>query len=214
MDATHANWEAIVSIVEAHPAAERIIPSTSCALPDHHLVVRMARGDQNALRELMRRHRSRVQGFAARMLSDRDQIDDVVNDTFVAAWRQAAKFEQRASVTTWLLAIAKNRALTTRKERRWREETLEDDQAAQIVDHSDTPDVVVEQKDGAKMLRRLTSSLPAHQAQLIDLVYYRGKSVREVAAIVGIPDNTVKTRMFLARKSLAALLCAEGFSWA
>ena len=62
------------------------------------------------------------------------------------------------------------------------------------------------------MLRRLTASLPAHHAQLIDLVYYRGKSVRQVAAIVGIPDNTVKTRMFLARRRLASMLAGEGIS--
>ena len=79
-----------------------------------------------------------------------------------------------------------------------------------LVDDRDTPDMVVEQKNGAEMLRRLTAKLPAHQAELIDLVYYRGKSVREVAAIVGIPDNTVKTRMFLARKRLATMLAAEG----
>lgn len=211
MDATHATWEAALSIVEADPAQElanrAAIP---CVPSDLQLVHRMAGRDQNALRELMRRHRARVQRFAARILSDRDQIDDVVNDTFVAAWRQAACFEQRASVATWLLAIAKYRALNTRKEHRRREEALEDDQAAKLVDQSDTPDIVVEQKDGANLLRKLTAMLPKQQARLIHLVYYHGKSVREVAAIVGIPDNTVKSRMFLARKRLAILLAAEG----
>jgi RNA polymerase sigma-70 factor (ECF subfamily) len=130
----------------------------------------------------------------------------------MAAWHQAAKFERRASVATWLLAIAKNRALSMRQEHRRREEALDDDYAATLVDHRDTADMVLEQQDGAKVLRRLTANLPAHQAQLINLVYYQGKSVREVAAIVGIPDNTVKTRMFLARRRLASLLAAEGIN--
>jgi RNA polymerase sigma-70 factor (ECF subfamily) len=97
----------------------------------------------------------------------------------MAAWRQAAKFERRASVATWLLAIAKNRALTMRQEDRRREEALDDDYAATLVDHRDTADMVLEQQDGAnKVLRRLTANLPAHQAQLINLVYYHIRASR------------------------------------
>lgn len=204
-----------MSILEAWPAALHTILVAAPQLPsDQDLVARMADGDQSALRELMRRNRGRLQRFVARKLNDRDQIDDVVNDTFMSAWREAAKFERRASVATWLLAIAKNRALSMRQEHRRREEALDDDYAATLVDHRDTADMVLEQQDGAKVLRRLTTNLPAHQAQLINLVYYHGKSVREVAAIFGIPDNTVKSRMFLARRRLATLLSAEGINQA
>jgi len=174
----------------------------------------MADGDQSALRELMRRNRGRLQRFVTRLLNDRDQIDDVVNDTFMAAWRQAAKFERRASVATWLLAIAKKRVWAMRQQHRWREESLDDDHAATLVDHYDTPDMVLEQQGGAKVLRRLIANLPAHQAQLINLVYYHGKSLREVAAIFRIPDNTVKSRMFLARKKLAEMLSKAGIETA
>jgi len=204
-----------VSLVETCPVALHTIRVAVPQLPpDQDLVARMADGDQSALRELMRRNRGRLQRFVTRLLNDRDQIDDVVNDTFMAAWRQAAKFERRASVATWLLAIAKNRALSMRQEHRRREEALDDDYAATLVDHYDTPDMVLEQQGGAKVLRRLIANLPAHQAQLINLVYYHGKSVREVAAIFGIPDNTVKSRMFLARRRLATLLSAEGINQA
>jgi len=172
----------------------------------------MADGDQSALRELMRRNHGRLQLFVARRLNDRDQIDDVINDTFMAAWCQAAKFEGRASVATWLLAIAKKRAWRMGRQHRRPEESLDDDHAATLVDHRDTPDMVLEHQDGAKVLRRLTANLPANQAQLINLVYYRGKSLREVAGILRIPDNTVKSRMFLARRRLATLLSAAGIN--
>ena len=66
----------------------------------------------------------------------------------------------------------------------------------------------------AEALNSALPELPVHQAQLINLVYNQGKSVREAAAIVGIPDNTVKTRMFLARRRLASLLAAEGINGA
>ena len=99
---------------------------------DQELVNRMARGDQNALRELMLRHRGRVQRFTGRFLQDRDRIDDVVNDVFVAAWRQARAFEQRATVTTWLLAIAKFRAMSAHSEYRQREEAFDEAAAAKL----------------------------------------------------------------------------------
>jgi RNA polymerase sigma-70 factor (ECF subfamily) len=204
-----------LSIVEACPAARHTIGVAALRLPsDQDLVARMADGDQSALRELMRRNRGRLRLFVARRLNDRDQIDDVINDTFMAAWRQAAKFEGRASVATWLLAIAKKRAWKMRQQHRRPEESLDDDHAATLADHRDTPDMVLEHQDGAKVLRRLTANLPANQAQLINLVYYRGKSLREVAAILRIPDNTVKSRMFLARRRLATLLSAEGVNQA
>ena len=211
MNATRQTREAILSIVEVYPAA---IGASAIAAPkeasEQDLVARMATGDQSALRELMRRNRARVHRFVLRMLHDSDRIEEVVNDTFMAAWRQAGKFERRSSVATWLLAIARNRALSARNEGRRREEALDDEHAATLVDERATPDVIIEQRDGAAVLRRLTARLPANQARLIDLIYYRGKSVREVAQMVGIPDNTVKSRTFLARRRLAALLAAEG----
>jgi DNA-directed RNA polymerase specialized sigma24 family protein len=99
------------------PAEAAILRGSAPRGPsDQELVNGMARGDQNALRELMLRHRGRVQRFTARFLQDRDRIDDVVNDVFVAVWRQARAFEQRASVVTWLLAIAKFRAMSAHSE--------------------------------------------------------------------------------------------------
>jgi RNA polymerase sigma-70 factor (ECF subfamily) len=76
------------------------------------------------------------------------------------------KFERRASVASWLLAIAKNRALSMRQEHRRREEALDDDYAATLVDHSDTTDMVREQQDGAKVLRRLTVARDSEYPEL------------------------------------------------
>ena len=74
----------------------------------------------------------------------------------------------------------------------------------------DNPEVALARKDMGRVLRECLSALPACQAEVMDLVYYHEKSVREVAVIVGIPENTVKTRMFGARKRLAAMLQAAG----
>src|SRR5439155_20262676 len=90
------------------------------------------------------------------------------------------------------------------------EEELDDETAEAIEDTSDDPEVVLTKKDKSALIRKCMSCLSADHREIIDLVYYHEKSVEEVAEIVGIPENTVKTRMFYARKKLAELLEAAG----
>ena len=81
---------------------------------------------------------------------------------------------------------------------------------AAIEDPSDDPEIALEKKDKSALIRKCLTGLSAEHREIIDLVYYHEKSVEEVAEIVGIPENTVKTRMFYARKKLAELLKAAG----
>ena len=94
--------------------------------------------------------------------------------------------------------------------RRKPEQELDDETAEAIEDTSDTPEVALEKKEKGEVLRKCMSSLSPEHREIIDLVYYHEKSVEEVAEIVGIPEATVKTRMFYARKKLAELLKAQG----
>ena len=90
------------------------------------------------------------------------------------------------------------------------EEELDDETAAAIEDPEDDPEVAMQKKDKSQVLRKCLEALSPEHREIIDLVYYHEKSVEEVAEIVGIPENTVKTRMFYARKKLAELLKAAG----
>ena len=123
-------------------------------------------------------------------------------------WRQAGRFQGRSQVTTWLLAIARNKALSALRRRS--NEELDDDAAAAIEDPQDNPEVTLQKRQKAEILLHcLTQLSPAHR-QVTDLVYYHEKSIDEVAEITGVPQNTVKTRMFYARKRIAELLAAQG----
>ena len=82
--------------------------------------------------------------------------------------------------------------------------------AAAIVDPADDPETALQKKNRGELIRRSLARLSPDQSEVIDLVYYHEKSVEEVAEIVGIPENTVKTRLFYARKKLADLLKAAG----
>ena len=130
--------------------------------------------------------------------------EDLLSDVFLDVWRKAASFEARSSVSTWLLAIARYKALSARRRRTDAE--LDDELASAIVDPADDPELVLQKKNQAEVLRRSLARLSPEHGEVIDLVYYHGKSVGEVAEIVGISEATVKTRMFYARKKLADLV--------
>jgi len=123
-------------------------------------------------------------------------------------WRQAGRFEGRSAVSTWLLAIARFKALSALRRRP--DEELDEETASAIEDPADDPGTALEKKDKSAVIRKRLMGLSAEHREVVDLVYYHEKSVEEVAEIVGIPENTVKTRMFYARKRLAELLKSEG----
>jgi RNA polymerase sigma-70 factor (ECF subfamily) len=134
--------------------------------------------------------------------------EDLISEVFLDVWRQAGRFEGRSAVSTWMLAIARFKALSALRRRP--DEELDEETASAIEDPTDDPGTTLEKKDKGAMIRKCLVGLSADHREIIDLVYYHEKSVEEVAQIVGIPENTVKTRMFYARKRLAELLKAAG----
>ena len=127
---------------------------------------------------------------------------------FLDVWRQAGRFEARSAISTWPLTIARYKALSALRRRP--DEELDEEAAAAIEDPADDPEVAIEKKDKGEILQKCLAALSPEHREIIDLVYYHEKSVEEVAEIVDIPENTVKTRMFYARKRLAELLKAAG----
>ena len=175
---------------------------------DEVLIARIAVGDRLAMQVLFARHHVRVYRFVLRLVRNEATAEDLISDVFLDVWRQAGKFEGRSAVSTWMLSIARFKALSALRRRP--EQELDDETAEQIEDQSDDPEVALAKKDKAAVLRQALSKLSAEHREIVDLVYYHEKSVEEVAGIVGIPEATVKTRMFYARKKLSELLKEQG----
>jgi RNA polymerase sigma-70 factor (ECF subfamily) len=175
---------------------------------DEVLIGRIANGDRLAMQVLFARHHVRVYRFVLRLVSNPTVAEDLISDVFLDVWRQAGRFEARSAVSTWLLAIARFKALSAVRKRQDGE--LDDETAERMEDTSDTPEVALQKKNKGEVLRDCLKSLSPEHREIIDLVYYHEKSVEEVAELVGIPENTVKTRMFYARKRLSELLKAAG----
>jgi len=188
------------------------IPTNNVRRPtiitDETLIRQIAGGHKLAMRALFARHQVKVYRFALRIVRDAALADDVVSETFIDAWQHAERFEGRSSVSTWLLGIARHKALTAANRRPT--ESLDCEQAQSAVDTANDPEAELGDKDRGAVIRRCLQSLSPEHAEIIDLVYYQEKSIKEIVEILGIPENTVKTRMFYARKRLAALVAAEG----
>ena len=164
----------------------------------------IAHGERRAMNQLYARHNARVYRFILRITGNASVAEDLVSDVFLEVWRQAGRFEGRSQVSTWLLAIARNKAISATRRRKYDE--LNDEALELIEDPADDPEETLEKNERATLLRKCLDRLsPAHR-EIIDLVYYHEKSVEEAAEITGIPAATVKTRMFYARKQLAAMV--------
>jgi RNA polymerase sigma-70 factor, ECF subfamily len=187
--------------VAAVPAIAATAAETSS---DEILIERIAAGNKLAMQALFARHRTSVYRWLLRFVSNETLAEDLLSEVFLDVWRQAARFECRSSVSTWLLSIARHNALSARRRRT--EAELDEKIQATVADPADDPEVALGEKDRDELLRRALTRLSPEHRQVIDLVYYHEKSVDEVAQILDVPPATVKTRMFYARKKLAELV--------
>jgi RNA polymerase sigma-70 factor, ECF subfamily len=170
---------------------------------DKALITRIAAGDRSAMQALFARYRVRVYRWLLRLVDDDALAEDLLSEVFLDVWRQAASFEGRSSVSTWLLAIAYYKALSARRRRTDAE--LDEATVARVPDMADDPEVALQRKNRAEALPQSLPRLSLEHREVIDLAYYHGKSVKEIAEIVCINEAIVKTRMFYARRKLAEL---------
>ena len=193
------------------PASPRGSPEQR-ADAEMDLVRRMQSGDEQALGAFYDRWFVVVSAVVARILRSDGDVEDVIEETFWQAWRQADRFvEGRGSVQTWLLTIARSRALDRlRAARRRREESLDesgaldappamDDAAAS---NAGDPSLAVEHAERRRLVLAALADLPGEQRQALELGYFGGLSQTEIAEHTGQPLGTVKTRMRLAMQKL------------
>lgn len=175
---------------------------------DAGLMRRIVQRDQAALAVLFGRHQTRVFRFVLRLVRNEAAAEELTNEVFMEVWRNASRFEGRSTLSSWMLGIAHNKAISSLRKRR--EEGLDEDYANTIADDGDTPEVELQKHDKGALLRGCIDRLGADHREIIDLVYYQELSVAEAATVLSIPENTVKTRMFYARKKLSELLKEAG----
>jgi RNA polymerase sigma-70 factor, ECF subfamily len=177
---------------------------------DTTLLGRIADGDATALRSLYRRVSNRAMAIALRLLKDKAEAEDIVQDTFLEVWRRAAQYEpSRGGAAAWVVTIARNRAIDRlRAHARSAKKTRAQLDQPSVSSEPVGLELALQKRDRERVLGALLS-LPPEQRYVIELAYFEGMSQTEIASHSREPLGTVKTRMRLAMAKLADLLGGE-----
>jgi RNA polymerase sigma-70 factor (ECF subfamily) len=177
-------------------------------LRDADLVARIADRDEIALATLYRRHAGTLLALGLRILGAAGDAEDVVQETFLQVWRQAARYDPtRSSVSSWLVLMARSRAIDRLRNRRVAERVVHAAEGeASEVDTSPGAERNVFFAERRARIRRALAALPAEQREVIELAFFRGLTQSEIALKTSTPLGTVKTRTLLAMKKLRAAL--------
>jgi RNA polymerase sigma-70 factor (ECF subfamily) len=149
-----------------------------------------------------------VYRYALRLTGSTTIAEETVGDVFLEVWGSAASYAGRSQVTTWLLGIARHKALSARRQNR--ELQLDERIAFAIEDPADDPEQNLLNLSRASVIARCIAQLSQRQREVVDLFYLREKPISEVVAIVGASESTIKSRMFYARCRMATLLEQAG----
>ncbi|MCZ6852859.1 MAG: sigma-70 family RNA polymerase sigma factor [Gammaproteobacteria bacterium] len=161
------------------------------------LIDRIANKDETALQALHSAYYRRLARFLLRMTGDSELVLEIVNDVFLVVWHNAGKFRGDSHLSTWLIGIAYRKALKAlEKARKWN--SFEEVPTNLATDDSDAHNHLDMQTSLAM--------LSADHRAVLELTYYFGYSYKEIAVIFDCPENTVKTRMFYARRALQTIL--------
>src|SRR3569833_2699471 len=168
------------------------------ATSDDMLLQSIADGNRTSMHILYCRHNVRVYRFILRIVRDATTAEDLVSQVVLDVWRTAGQFQGRSQVSTWLLSIARFKALTAMRQRRF--EDIDQDDVREIADDSDTPETSLDRSDTSAIQHACIQKLsPAHR-EIITLVYYQKKTKKKNNQNNNNPQNTKKTQKNYARK--------------
>ena len=172
---------------------------------DRDLLRAVAAGDQKALRQIYALHGPCILSYLIGQLENRSLAEEILQDVMLAVWRGAARFRGDSKVRTWMLAIARNQAISARRKRRVVLVELDKSLPAR----GDTAFQALEQRAEMADMRSALQQLPADQRETLELVFYHGLSGPEAASVLGVAHGTVKSRLHRARIALRRLMHPE-----
>lgn len=183
------------------PMSRQVDPARRAAqdAEDWALISAIGRGDQQALATLYQRHYDTLYRFVLRVTRQVDMVEDVINEVMMVVWQQAARAEPRALASTWILAIAHRKALRSFSRAGQTTDGLDDDDPRFGVEA-----VGLQGVDATDLLHKALAVLTPDQRAVMELVYEQGLHYSDIAEMLGCPENTVKTRVFHARRKLRA----------
>lgn len=177
--------------------------------PEAGLIARIAAGDLAAFETLYRLYHPRLTRFLDRMTRRPGMVEELLNDTMMVVWRRAGSYNGRSKVSTWVFGIAYRKALKALR----RLDEAVDHEADEPCAPDDEPERHLGRRQVHALLMRALQGLSAEHRAVVDLTYFHGMGYREISQVVDCPVDTVKTRMFHARRRLRLLLGGRLEEW-
>jgi RNA polymerase sigma-70 factor (ECF subfamily) len=169
---------------------------------------RIAQGDERAFERLFRCYAPRIFRFAMSYLNDPALAEEVVQETMIAVWKNAKDYKEQSQLSTWILGIARNKALDRARARQREPELLREiDRRASA---RATPEQIAQRDSQADRARSALEKLSPEHREVMMLAFYNELSYSEIAQIVGCPEGTVKSRVYYAKEQLKRLLSEGG----
>ena len=178
-------------------------------LPDRELVLRSQGGEQEAFGELVQRHQDKIYNFVLRSCGHAEDAADITQRVFINAFRKIDTFKGDSAFSTWIYRIAFNQFISFRRERRHREASLtpRDEEGTEIEPSEDrSPSESMESEETRKKVQQAIDLLEEEDRRIILLKDLQGHSYEDIAAILGVPKGTVRSRLHRARLELRAKL--------
>lgn len=177
---------------------------------DADLLTRIGNGDEQAFEALYRRYRARLTRFLSNLLRRPHLVEEVLDDTMIAVWQNQASFRGASKPSTWIFAIAYRKAM---KALRRLDEPLAVEPPDNRVSDEAPPDDRIWRQQRRQLLREAMEQLSPDHRAVVDMTYFHEMSCREVAEVMNCPVDTVKTRMFHARRHLRRAMAGNDADW-
>ncbi|MCP5057135.1 MAG: sigma-70 family RNA polymerase sigma factor [bacterium] len=166
----------------------------------------IADGDRRAFEKLYEVYGPRIFRFAIRMVKEEGKAEEVVDDVMFEVWKSAGRFEARSKPSTWILGIARFRALNAIRGKKIDTRDIDDD--APIADPAEDAGEQLDRLALAEQIKGALNDLSPEHREVVELTFFQGCSYKEIADIAGCPEGTVKTRMYHAKRKLQPILSA------
>jgi RNA polymerase sigma-70 factor (ECF subfamily) len=175
--------------------------------PDARVIEKILAGQGSLFEEIVRRYQRMVTSVAYRLGVPASDLEDLVSEVFLKAYRNLARYRPEHAFSTWLYRLATNRILDDRRQRRreGRSEPLDERQA----DTGPGADIVLDETERATVVARALEALPEEYRTPLVLLHMEGRKVSEISAVLSIPEGTVKTRLARGRERLKKILVRD-----
>ncbi len=168
------------------------------------LLDKIATGDEQALADFYHLFEDRIYRYAHARLNDPFTAADILNEVMLEVWKQAARFEGRSKLSTWLLGITRYKVLDRLRQRQRQPEQQQTDE--RLADDGPSHDTLIASAEDAEYLRHCLEKLPEAQREVMHLAFFEDLGYRDIASLIDCPEGTVKSRVFHAKEALKRCL--------